>query len=89
MLGFLRNSAVPECFLRHPSSYAAEGAVRIGVQPRCVAKRDLESNWVFCPDACDIFIGRKAAEVLQPATVIVGVDEDLEVLPELVMAVVV
>ncbi len=57
--------------------------------PLCGETNDLESNWVFCPDACDIFVGRKAAEVLQPATVIVGVDEDLKVLPELVMAVVV
>ena len=46
---------------------------------------DLESSRVFCPDACDVFVGCEAAERLEPAGMIVGVDEQPEVLPKLVM----
>ena len=50
---------------------------------------DFESSGVFCPDASDIFVGCEATEGLEPASMVVGVDEQLEMLPEFVMAAVV
>ena len=42
---------------------------------------DFESAWVFRPDAGDIFAGGEALHGLQAASVSVGVDEELEVVP--------
>ena len=47
---------------------------------------DFESAGVFCPDASDVLVGRETAKGLQTAAVIVGIDEELEVLPEFVVA---
>ncbi len=63
---------------------------RLVVWSRRVATRvDFESFWFFCPDASDIFVRGEPAQRLQPAAVVIGVDEQLEVSPELVVAVVV
>jgi hypothetical protein len=47
---------------------------------------DFESARVFCPDAGGVFLGSEPAQGLQAATVIVGVDEALEMLPQFVVA---
>ncbi len=44
---------------------------------------------VLCPNACDSFVGRKPVQRLQPARVVLCVDEELNVLPKLVVAAVV
>lgn len=41
---------------------------------------------LFCPDAGDIFERCEPFERLEPSTVIVGIDEELEMLPQLIMA---
>jgi hypothetical protein len=50
---------------------------------------DSESFWFLGPDFADIFERRKSSQGLQPARVIVGVDEVSEVPPELVVVVIV
>ena len=50
---------------------------------------DLELAGLFCPDTSDVFVRREAAQGLEPAGMVAGVDERLKVLPELVVAVVV
>jgi hypothetical protein len=47
---------------------------------------DLESVRVFCPDTEKVVIVREPAQGLEPAAVIVGVDEALEVLRQPLMA---
>jgi len=47
---------------------------------------DFESFGLFCPDASDTFVGCEATQGLQSAAVIIGVDEQLEVLPQLFVA---
>lgn len=54
-----------------------------------VVRLDFESVRLFCPDARDVFIGCQAAQGLEPTCMVVGVDEELKVLPELVVVVVV
>jgi len=53
-----------------------------------VIRVEFESVWFFCPDARDIFVWCEAAQGLEPAAVVIGVDEELEMLPELVVAIV-
>jgi hypothetical protein len=47
---------------------------------------DFELARVFCPDGGHVFVRCEPAQGLQAATVIVGVDEALEVLPQFVVA---
>jgi hypothetical protein len=54
-----------------------------------VIRIEFELFRFFCPDACDVFVGRQAAQGLEPAAMILGVNEELEVLPYLVVAIVV
>ena len=50
---------------------------------------ELKSVRFFCPDTNDVFIRRETTQSLEPAGIVVGVDEQLKVLPELVVAFVV
>ena len=47
---------------------------------------NLDTFWLFCPYAGDIFKRRELLEGLEPSTVIVGIDDELEMLPPLIMA---
>lgn len=50
---------------------------------------DVESVWLFCPDFADVFVWGQAAEGLQRAREIVGVDEVAKVAAQVVMGLVV
>lgn len=50
---------------------------------------NVEAFRLFCSDARDIFLGSEASKGLQATAVIVGVDEEPEVLTQLVVIVVV
>jgi hypothetical protein len=54
-----------------------------------VCRIDPEPVWLLCPRLADELVGREAPERLEPASVVGGVHEQLEVRPELVVAVVV
>jgi putative ABC transport system permease protein len=54
-----------------------------------VCRIDPEPVWLLCPRLADELVGREAPERLEPASGVVGVHEQLEVRPELVVAVVV
>ena len=41
---------------------------------------------LFLPNLADSFVGREAAQGLEPAAVVVGIDEQLQVVPQLIMA---
>ena len=45
--------------------------------------------WLFRPDPADVFVRREALQGLEPARVVVGVEEQLKVCCELLMVVVV
>ena len=61
--GALREAAdTISAALVRSSQFAAAAIALLGVRSRGVAIRvDFESAWVFCPDTCDIFVGREAA----------------------------
>ena len=50
---------------------------------------EFESPWLFCPYTCDVFVGRKPVQRLEPTRMVVCVDEELKMLPKLVVAAVV
>jgi hypothetical protein len=54
-----------------------------------VCRVDPEASRLLCPGFANELVGREAAERLEAAGVVVGIQEQLEVRPELVMAVVV
>src|SRR5918995_1604356 len=54
-----------------------------------VCRVDPEASRLLCPGFANELVGREAAERLEAAGVVVSIQEQLEVRPELVMAVVV
>lgn len=50
---------------------------------------DFESAWLFCPDAGGISVGCEPAQRLQATAAIVGVENELEVLSQLIVPVVI
>ena len=47
---------------------------------------DPEALWVFFPDTSHVLVRSEATEHLQSTSVIVGIDEELKMLPKLVVA---
>ena len=46
---------------------------------------EFKSFWLFFPDAGHIFERREPSEDLEPSTVILGIDDDVEMLPQRIM----
>src|SRR4051812_41702209 len=57
--------------------------------PGCDVRVQPEAFGVFRPDMKDVFVGREAAQRLEPSSVVVSIQEELEVGPEVFVAVVV